>query len=167
MCPNWPEARIMLMATISKRKRTKAYDSRVGVFFYIEAKSTRSIVKQLFSEQSEHLSLKNVKYRSDAKQVNRKWWILRSEANLFVTEKIIFEAKRICCLQEFDISNQSEASQCKTVNPTKQICGCAISGTYFRTAHLSLHYREEFLSNTAENRVNTSWPATVCRTDIW
>jgi hypothetical protein len=54
-------------------KANESFDNRVGAFFYIEAKSTRSIVKQLFSKQIEPVSLKNVKYRSDAKQVNRKW----------------------------------------------------------------------------------------------
>ncbi len=47
-----------------------------------------------------------------------------------------------------------EASQCKTVNPTKQFWGCATSGIYLRTAHLWLHYREEFFYPT---QLKTGW----------
>ncbi len=75
MCPNCPKSRSQNYAYGNdiETKANESFDNRVGVFFDIEAMSTRSIVKQLFSKQSEPVSLKNVKYRSNAKQVNMKW----------------------------------------------------------------------------------------------
>ncbi len=74
MCPNCPKSRSQNYANGNdiETKANESFDNRVGVFFYIETKRTRSIVKQLFSKQNESVSLKNVKYRSDAKKVYRK-----------------------------------------------------------------------------------------------
>jgi hypothetical protein len=61
----------LLMAWISKRSEAiESFDT--DVFFYIEAKRTRSIVWKLISKRSKHVYIKEFKYRSEAKQVNVK-----------------------------------------------------------------------------------------------
>ncbi len=48
-----------------KAKRCESFDNEV--FFDIEAKQTRSIVWKLILKQSEHVYIKEFKYRSEAK----------------------------------------------------------------------------------------------------
>ena len=63
---NPPHCHVPLMAWISKRSEAmESFDN--DVFFYIEAKRTRSIVKKLISKRSEHVYIKDFKYRSEAK----------------------------------------------------------------------------------------------------
>jgi hypothetical protein len=51
-------------------KRSEISDN--DVFFDIEAKRTHSIVGKFISKRSEHVYIKDFKYRSEAKQVNIK-----------------------------------------------------------------------------------------------
>ncbi len=45
----------------------KRIKSDIDVFFYIEAKKTRSIVWKFISKRSEHVYIKEFKYRSEVK----------------------------------------------------------------------------------------------------
>jgi hypothetical protein len=58
------------MATLAKAKANESFD--IGVFFDIEAKRTPSIVGKFISKQSEHVYIKEFKYRSEVKQVDIK-----------------------------------------------------------------------------------------------
>ncbi len=60
----------------------------------IEAKRTDSLVRKFISKRSENVYIKDFKYRSEAKQVNIKMWIQRSEANWFISKLHNIEAKR-------------------------------------------------------------------------
>jgi hypothetical protein len=84
------------MSRLSKRSeanRSESFDN--DVFFDIEAKRTRLIVKKIISKRSEHVYIKEFKNRS--------------KANTFDSSKIYFEVKRTC-LFLFELKNQSEAN---------------------------------------------------------
>ncbi len=66
------------MSRLSKRSESFGND----VFFDIEAKRTRSIVRKFILKRSEHVYFKEFKNRS--------------EANTFDSSKIYFEVKRTC-----------------------------------------------------------------------
>ncbi len=49
---------------VTEAKRSESFDN--DVFFYIEAKRTRSIVGKIISKRSEHVYIKEFKNRSEA-----------------------------------------------------------------------------------------------------
>ncbi len=85
-CSSGPVADISRSKTLqyingkSLSKRSESFDNYV--FFDIEAKRTRSIVRKFISKRSEHVYIKEFKNRS--------------EANTFDSLNIYFEAKRTC-----------------------------------------------------------------------
>ncbi len=69
-CPAWAER---IGPSNGNASETKANESfHIGVFFDIEAKRTPSIVGKFISKRSEHVYIKEFKYRSEVKQVDSK-----------------------------------------------------------------------------------------------
>ncbi len=76
----------------SKTKANESFDN--GVFFYIEAKLTPSIVSKLFSKRSEHISKNKNYYRSEANTFDSKNTVFKAKAKMSDSKIIIFEAKQ-------------------------------------------------------------------------
>jgi hypothetical protein len=61
---------MVIEAKRSEAKRSETFDNDVSLD--IEAKRTHSIVRKFISKRSEHVYLKELKNRSEAKQINIK-----------------------------------------------------------------------------------------------
>jgi hypothetical protein len=67
-CRAWAERIGPSNDNASETKANESFD--IGVFFDIEAKRTPSIVGKFISKRSEHVYIKEFKYRSEVKQVD-------------------------------------------------------------------------------------------------
>ncbi len=106
---------VPLMSWISKR--SDAIESFYNdVFFDIEAKRTRSIVWKLISKRSEHVYIREFKYRSEANMFLLKNLNIKAKRSKLMLNCESSEAKRTYSLVEKIILKRSEHVYIKNLN---------------------------------------------------